>query len=190
LSELGVQSSEVSASDEALKLERELKKLVDDIPELGEFFGFRGIKTILQSSGGGPVTAESQEGTEITFPIGEGEAGEGEGPLDVGQGPGQALVENEEKGTIPAQPISRTSRRGPKIAFNEAPSRSDLAWVDGNNVVINSGHPAYLKVSATSTAKRLHCIFAIANAIQKFMSSSETEEVTFTDRMMAAWGRK
>jgi hypothetical protein len=190
LSELGVQSSEVSASDEALKLERELKKLVDDIPELGEFFGFRGIKTILQSSGRGPVTAESQEGAEITFPIGEGEAGEGEGPLDVGQGPGQALVENEEKGTIPAKPISRTSRRGPKIAFNEAPSRSDLSWVDGNNVVINSGHPAYLKVSANSVAKRLHCIFAIANAIQKFISGSETEEVTFTDRMMAAWGRK
>jgi hypothetical protein len=99
-------------------------------------------------------------------------------------------VENQEKGTIAAQPISRTSRRGPKIAFNEAPSRSDLAWVDGINVVINSGHPAYLKVRANSVAKRLHCIFAIANAIQKFMSSSETEEVTFTDRMMAAWGRK
>jgi hypothetical protein len=190
LNELGIQSSEVSVSDEALKLERELKKLVDEIPELGEFFGFRGKKTILQSNSGGAVTAESQEGAEITYPLGEGEAGGGEGPLDIGQGPGQALVENQEKGTTPARPISRTSHRGPKIAFNAAPSRPDLAWVDGNNVVINSGHPAYLKVSATSTAKRVHCIFAIANAIQKFMSGSETEEVTFTERMMTAWGKK
>jgi len=190
LSELGVQRLEISASDEALKLERELKKLIDDIPELGEFFGFRGVKAILQSTIGGSITADSQEGAEVTFPVGEGEGLGVEGPLDVGEGPGQALVEDQDQGTIAAKPISRTSRRGPKVAFAEIPSRVDLAWVDGNNVVINSGHPAYIKVHTNALAKRLHCIFAIASAIQKFLSSGETQDLMFSDRMMAAWGRK
>jgi len=190
LSELGVQQLELPASDEALKLERELKKLIDDIPELGEFFGFRGVKTILQSDREGQLAADSQEGAEVTFPIGEGEAGEGKGLLDVGEGPGQALVENQDSGAIAAKPISRTGRRGPKIAFAEASNREDLAWVDGSNIVINSGHPAYTKVRTNTVAKRLHCIFAIASAIQKFLSSGQTQDLMFPDRMMAAWGRK
>lgn len=190
LSELGIQSSEISASDEALKLERELKKLVDDIPELGEFFGFRGAKNILQQQSGGPIPAASQEGTEVTFPIGEGEAGGGEGLLDVGEGSGEALTEDQDEGNIPAKPIGRTGRRGPKVTFNEAPSRVDLAWIDGNNVVINSGHPAYIKVSSNATTKRLHCIFTIASAVQKFLFSGQTQDLMFSDRMMAAWGKK
>jgi len=130
LNELGVQQLELPASDEALKLERELKKLINDIPELGEFFGFRGPKTILQPNNQGQFNADSQEGAEVTLPIGEGEAGEGEGPLDVGEGPGQALIDNPDNGTTSAEPISRTGRRGPKIAFAEASDREDLAWVE------------------------------------------------------------
>jgi hypothetical protein len=191
LKELGVQLSEISASDEALKLERELKKLIDEVPELGEFFGFRGPKPILQPSTSGTITADSQEGAELTFPLGEGEGGESQAPIvDIGEGPGEALVENKESGTIPSKPLSRTARRGPKIAFSEVPTRVDLAWVDGNNIVINSGHPAYLKVHSNLTAKRLHCIFAIATAIQRFMFSGQTSDLIFSDRMMAAWGKK
>jgi len=190
LSELGIQSSEISASDEATKLERELKKLVDEIPELGEFFGFRGAKNILQQHNEGPTTATWQEGAEITFPVGEGEAGQGEGPLDIGEGPGEALQEQQEKGDTPAKPITRTGHRGPKVAFNEASGRVDLSWVDGNNVVINSGHPAFIKASSNATTKRLHCIFVIALAVQKFLFTGQTLDLMFSDRMMAAWGRK
>ena len=142
LKELGVQSSEVISSDEVAKLEREIKKLLDDVPELGEFFGFRVRKPVLQNQPSGDILANTQEGAELTFPIGEGESQGGEAPLDVGDGPGEALVENSEEGDIRAKPISRTSRRGPKISLSESPERIDLAWVDGNNIVINSGHPA------------------------------------------------
>lgn len=190
LMELGVQPSEASASDESLKLERELKKLVDEVPELGDFFGFRSPKSILQSSEGGAVVTTLHDGAEVTYPMGEGESAKGEGPLDVGEGPGQALAENVEAGTIPAKPISRTARRGPKIAFTDAPNRVDLAWVDGNSVVINSGHPAYVRVRNNAGTKRLHCIFAIANAVQKFLYGDEAQEMTFSDRMLAAWGSK
>ena len=191
LRDLGVQPTEIVGTDEAAKLERELKKLLDDVPELAEFFGFRTKKTVLNPSDSGSIIAGTYEGIEVTFPVTEGPGGVGPAPVDVGDQPGQALVENKETGTTTARPVSRTARRGPKIAFVEAPDRMDLAWVDGNNVVINSGHPAYIKARSDATARRLHSLFAIASAVQRFLNSqSDTPDLMFTDRMMAAWGKK
>lgn len=190
LKELGVQSSEITAGDEAAKLEREIRRLVEDVPELGEFFGFRMPKPVLQQQSAGDTLADVHEGAELTLPIGEGESQGGEGPLDVGNGPGEALVGKSEEGSTRARPISRTGRRGPKIAFNESPDRVELAWVDGNNIVINSGHPAYRRVISNATANRLHCIYAVANAVQRFLFSGQAEDLMFSDRMMSAWGKK
>lgn len=190
LNEIGVQSVETSASDDAVKLEKELKKLIEDVPELGDFFGFRGPKKILSPDNQGLTSAEPHDGAQITFPMGEGDGEKGgEAPLDVGDSEGKALAETE-NGKKPASPIGRTGRHGPQIAFADVPNRDDLAWVNGNSIVINSGHPAYKKVETNSTAKRLHQLFSIAAAVQKFTSSGETTEITFIDRMMAAWGRK
>lgn len=191
LTELGVEPHEIAGTDEGTKLEREIKKILDDVPALADLFGFRTRKTILQASGSGTITADMQEGVEFTFPTGEGEAGEGPGPVDVGGQPGEALVEDQEHGTQKAAPISRIGRRGPKITFAEAPDRVDLAWVDGNNVVINSGHPSYAKVRSDAAARRLHSLFAIASAVQRFLTSEgDTQALMFTDKMMAAWGSK
>jgi hypothetical protein len=191
LGELGIQPSEISGTDEAIKLERELKKLLDDIPELSEFFGFQTRKTTLQPDSSGTTNATPQEGIEGTFPTGEGEKGEGLGVVGTGEQPGQTLEEDKKTGTKPAEPISRVSRRGPKITFVEAPERDDLAWVDGNNVAINSGHPSYTKVRSDATARRLHNLFSIASAVQRFMATeSKVKELMFIDKMMAAWGKK
>lgn len=190
LKALGVQPPEVTATDEAAKLERELKKLVEDVPELAEFFGFRARKDIPECSENGPIIVNTQEGIEETFPVGEGAKREGPGPVDVGDQPGQALVEDPE-GTGSAKPISRTARRGPKISFVEAPDRMDLAWVEGNNIVINSGHPAYIKIRSDAAARRIHNLFSIASAVQRFLNSqSDCSDLMFTDRMMTAWGKK
>jgi len=187
---LGFESSEIKARNEARRLEKEIRKLVDDVPELGEFFGFRTRKPVLQEQATGGVLASRHEGAELTLPFGEGESQGGEGPLDVGDEPGEALIADPEGGRTKATPISRTGRRGPKVSFSEAPDTRDLAWVDGNNIVVNSGHPAYKKVMANATANRLHCIYAIATAIQRFLYSGETEDLMFLDKMMSAWGRK
>lgn len=191
LGKLGIQPVEIADTDEAARLERELKKLLDDVPELAEFFGFRTRKAVLQSSADGNTMADIHEGIDSTFPVGEGEAGEGPGIVDVGEQPGQALIEDQNDGTESAKPISRTSRRGPKIAFVEAPERVDMSWIDGNNVVINSGHPCYVKVRSNTLARRLHSLFAIASAVQRFLSSgSDAPELMFIDEMMAAWGKR
>ena len=191
LVEIGIQNLEISGTDEAIKLERELKKLLEDIPELSEFFGFQTRKTTLQPDPSGTTNTTLQEGIEKTFPTGEGKEGEGLGVVGTGEQPGQTLEENKETGTKPAEPISRVSRRGPKITFIEAPEKEDLAWVEGNNVAINSGHPSYSKVRSDAKARMLHNLFSIASAVQRFMATeSEVKELMFIDKMMAAWGKK
>jgi len=187
---LGVDTSETSVRDEAIRLEREIRKLIDDVPELEEFFGFRMRKSVLQEQSTGDTLASKQEGAELTLPIGEGEARGDEAPLDVGDGPGEALVEDPESGGVKAAPIARTGRRGPKIGFSEAPDKTDLAWVDGNSIVVNSAHPAYKRVISSTTASRLHCLFAIASAVQRFLYAGRTEDLMFLDKMMSAWGSR
>jgi hypothetical protein len=191
LTDLGMQPIEVGGTDEAAKLERELKKLVEDIPELADFFGFRMRKSVLQLSDTGITSASIQEGSEITFPVGEGNGGKSPGPVDVGNQPGKALVQDQEGGSERVKPVSRSGRQGPKITFADAPDRVDLAWVDGNSVVINSGHSSYAKARSDSTARRLHSLFAIGIAIQRFLAvGGDAQDLMFIDRMMAAWGKR
>jgi hypothetical protein len=191
LEELGVQSQEIIGNNEAIKLEKELKKMLDDIPELSDFFGFRTRKTILQPDNRGTIKAIQKEGREITFPDGKGEKGKGLGYHDDGEQPGTAFSEDKKNGTQAAKPISRVSHRGPKITFIEAPDRKDLAWVEGNNIAINCGHPSYIRVRYNSIAKRIQNLFAIASAIQRFIANERDDgKLMFIDRMMAAWGEK
>lgn len=189
LEELGVQSSEVEMDKEAIKLEKELKKLLEEVPELSQFFGFRGKTDVYNPDEDGSVPVSTQEGSEPTFPEGEGQKGLDGGILGPGENEGHSLIE-EEKGQERANPISRVSRKGPKISFSEARNRQDLAWVDGENITINCSHPSYIKVSSNPTSKRIHNLFAIATAIQRFIASEEenNERLFFIDKMMSAWG--
>jgi len=188
---LGVEPLELPRGDEAARLERELKRLLEDVPELREFFGFRSKKSVLSEGENGTVRADVHEGVEVTFPEGVGEGGGEAGPLEPGDQPGETVIENTESGSKKANPISRTGRRGPKISFASVPDRVDLAWVDGDSVIINSGHPSYIKAESNLFAKRVLCFFAIGSAIQRVMADPDSsQDLAFVDRFMAAWGRK
>ena len=192
LAELGIQQAENEYSSEARKLERELSKILDEVPELAEFFGFRTRKTLLQQSKEGLIDFNLQEGTEPSFPTTDEESEKGLSPVDIGEQPGEAVVQSQEKGITKAKPISRTGKKGPKVSFNPVSDRAEIAWIDGNNVIINSGHPSYLKASNNHQTRRLYNIFAIANAVQRFLNEGEREsppDLTFIDRMMTAWGK-
>jgi len=191
---IGIQSLEsITDADEARKLEREIKKIVEDIPELEEFFGFRAKKTVLQPSASGPLNADVHEGAEGTFSSGDGvkSSKPGKAPLDEGEGAGQALVENQTSGEKKASPISRTARRGPMIGFSSAPEKPELSWVEGNKVVINSGHPSYAKIKSNAQARKVHSFFAIGVAVQRVMSTAASApDLMFVDRLMTALGKK
>jgi len=191
LTDLGVEPTETTDTEEAAKLERELKRLVEDVPELSSFFGFRTRKDVHVPRSDGTTLGTETEGTEPTLPVGEGQGRHGLGIRDVGDQPGTAVIEDREAGREKVEPISRTARRGPKIAFAHAPERVDLAWVDGHNIVINTAHPCYTRASSSATLRRLHSLFSIATAIQRFLGTEEqSPDLGFVDRMMAAWGQR
>jgi len=192
LKKIGVQSQEVIGNNEAIKLEKELKKLLEDIPELSDFFGFPTRKNVFMLDNEGTTDTTQQEGTDSTFPDGNGHHEKKEkGILGPGENPGQYPKEDKKDGNQPAKPFSRKSRRGPKITFVEAIDRKDLAWVEGNNIAINSGHPSYTRIQYNATAKRIHNLFAIASAVQRFIAGEGNDEkYMFIDKMMAAWGGK
>lgn len=186
LQSVGLRGADEQDSSETVRLERELRKIVEDIPELGEFLGFRVRRNVL--SEGGDISASEIEGTQATLPTEDGEKQGGCAPVDRGEDEGTSLVEQDD-GDRKAQSISRRAKRGPRIRFAEAPDRSDLAWAEGNTIVINTGHSCYAKVRSHARARRLHCLFAVACAVQRILASAgEHADLAFIDRMMKAWG--
>ena len=187
LTGLGIQQSEPQNLSEAAKLERELRKIAESVPELSEFFGYRNRTNVLQPKDDGKTIADLHEGIEPTFPEGEGTRSHHPGPPEPGDKPGTALI--EKGGQQRATPITRRGRRGPRISFESRPDQINLAWVDGNTVVINTGHPSYKKANSSSTSRTTHSIFAIAIAIQRFVADPETSgDLMLVDRMLSAWG--
>jgi hypothetical protein len=192
LTKIGVQTLEVSGTDETRRLERELLALLDVLPELESFYGTWAKRTSLAESKDGSVPAVLVEGVEITIPQGTGSAGHSAGVTDIGDQPGTALqMSGDTPPAIRAKPISRVRRQGPKVSFMEGPDRVELAWVSADTIIINSAHPCYQKTTQSSTQRRMYCMFAIASGIQRFCNvGSELQDLTFVDRMMAAWAKK
>jgi len=190
LKELGVKTLEFESDTESRSLERELKRIAEFIPEISDFFGFRDSRKVLSEDARGKVTASEEEGVEVTLPDGDGESYGTEGVLGPGDDPGTAIVERKDGGKR-AKPISRKAKRGPKITFIDTPEKGEMSWVDGNYVCINKAHPAYKRSSSAGKTMRLHNMFAIGSAIQRYLAKeAETPDLEFIDRLMAAWGRK
>lgn len=189
LVEIGIKPVEAINTEEAVKLEQEIKKIINDLPELYQFFGLSIQKKIIAKNPAGDISGQMIEGAQETFPIGEGlKKGRG-GIVDAGDEPGEALIEKTGGGER-ASPITRSRRAGVRITFIDSPDRLELAWLDGNIIVINSGHPSYLKAKNNNYSRRLHNIFSIAVSLDREMKGQGilNREESFIDKMMLAWG--
>ena len=190
LAGLGVQQAESGDPHEVARLEREIRRIAESMPELSDFFGFHNRTRVLRPDDEGSIQADEHEGVEPTFPVGEGHRGDQPGPMAPGDEPGTAFVENEDSGRHRADPITRRARSGPRVGFDSRPERIDLAWVEGNTVYVNTGHHAYKRANANATSRMIHCLFAIASAVQRFLAEPEpTDDLMFMDRMMSVWGK-
>lgn len=189
LSEIGIKPIETIESEEAVKLEQEIKKLVNELPELLQIFGSSIKRDIKQPKINGEIPVSAHEGGDITYPIGEGQRGKGEGYIDEGIDTLSSLKE-EKEGKERASPISRSKRAGVRISFANKPERIELAWLDGNIIFINLGHKSYIKVRNDSKARKLHNIFSIALCLEKELKDQQLIEPAdpFIERMMSAWG--
>jgi len=164
--------------------------LLEDIPELREFFGLRLPKKVLISDNKGDVITKDVNGIEKSFPIGIGNKGNTNGIPDIGIEPGSTIVQDAH-GNHKASTISRSSKQGPKISFVNVSDKLELAWVEGNTIFINNGHPVNNKIKDNYKDKRIFYLVAIGCAIQRFLASQEDKaDLLFIDRILSAWGNK
>jgi len=190
LKEIGVKSVDTISTEDAVKLEQELKKLVKELPELNQLFGPSPKKTSLVENPKGEIDADFTEGVETTFPEGEGHYEGGEEILDPGISEGTALTPSKDGGEK-SSPISRKKRSGIRISFADLPDRNELGWVEGNIVIINNGHPSYQKVHKNNLARKLHNIFSIAVSLDKELKEQEIIEIkdSYVNKLMSVWGK-
>jgi len=196
LKKLGVFQAEELANNDVRSLEKEIKKIIDDVPELSEFFGFRNPKQVLSPKLTGLIDANQVSGADPSFPTGDGPSNKkNKSIVDMGTGEGTAFDTSGGQKLTKADPISRVGNRGPKIQLIKRTDRQEVAWVEGNTIVINISHPGYMKISSNNTAKKLFFIVAVAGAIQKHISSasiasSTVVDLSLLDRIVTAWGSK
>jgi hypothetical protein len=192
LHELGVDTMEVMEKAETLKLERELKKIIDELPELGDFFGQYFRKRLLTPNADGDVQALETEGAEMNFPMGEGQRGQGSRVSFPGEMPGSSM-DNENNGNSRADTLERNTRRGPKCRFVNAPDQEKLSWAEGNYININHGHALFKRFDGKKTVTFLLDMISIAMAVQRLKIQDNPEDdpdLEFIDRMMAKWAAK
>jgi len=190
LQDTGVEPITLVGTREARRLEREIRRMVEDVPELAEFFGFRVRKRVPARGGGASDRPRGQNGGQETLTAAQGTREAGTASVEAPEKPGLAPMGAEEE-VAPAGTRGPTVRRAPKIAFAEVPDRVDLAWVEGNTVVLNTGHPSYTRAHANAMARRLQNMLSIGSAIQRFLGTDGgTPDMMFVDRVLGAWGKR
>ena len=190
LKSIGAQPTQLISAREAARLEKELKRIFREIPELAGFFGVRAPRSGPAPSGVARTGGSSQGETGSLFTVGNPASGTDRAPSQpVGQ-----LTQTDlgpPAGAPGPSADGITVQRVPRIAFAEVPHRVELAWVEGDSVVINAGHPAYAKSYGNTVTRRLHSLLAISSAIQRFLESEgDALDRRFLDRVMAAWGQR
>jgi hypothetical protein len=213
LNEMGVKSIEVIDSEEAIKLEQEVKKLLLEIPEVNNLFDLKSRTNILSGSELGDIKSIYSSGASKTLSdkspgdrilpeeevLGKPEntseaAGKPNetkrGVYDIGNGPGESLVEDL-KGIIRSNITSRRKKAGFKISFANRNDRTDLAWIEKDIIIINSSHPSYLKIRKSSAGRKIHNLFSIVIALWREMQDQGIikDQDLFIDEIMSKWGK-
>lgn len=188
INEIGLKTTPIDENLETRKIEKELMKIIETIPEFSDFFGSNNTKRLCQPNTKGDINADQKEGVDVTFPTGDKSKGKSDGVFDQGDAPGTTYVDNE-KGDYKVTPISRKAKKGPKIIFINSPDLLELSFVEGNTISINSGHKVFIKVKGDFKEKRALYLIAIGCAIMRFRAQQEeTPDLLLIDRILSAWG--
>ncbi|MEW6511715.1 MAG: hypothetical protein AB1428_12240 [Bacteroidota bacterium] len=173
---------------EAKRLEVILNKIIGLLPDLQQFYGVRGGRPGLIEQDEGGLFGERREG----MPTREEEAAEPpsteksviEQALDQAERGDRALEPGDE---IAAVRRIRMSKSGPALRHAHAPGRSDIRWMEGDTVMINTAHPTYLKASEKKVLE-YHNLVAAAMAMLREVPTAG-EKIELLERFMAEWGK-
>lgn len=167
-------------------LEREMSEILRRIPELRLAFATTVIEPVVLPSLDGSFTAESVDGIQITARHGEGSAGTGEVPTTPGPDEGQGFL-IEPTGPVPARTRTRRTRRGPNIRLIPEPERSDMGWITGDTVFVNTAHVGYVKAQRESQIRYHRRLIVLLTLCEEAPVTGE-QRLGLLARAIAQWG--
>lgn len=155
------------------EIERVLKNMLDDFPELGPLLGKRGIK-----GGRAPGPGEPSEPTEPP-----------EEPPEPPPEPTEPQIEPPPEGHPPEpKPPGHRKPPGLMIGFEDNPDREDLGWSMESTIWINKGHPAYIR-AIESKAENYHIVLSVAWVLSGHLEAEKSPQ-KFINRFLSSWGAR
>ena len=182
----GITVAEPKRSPLSAKLERELTKIVRQLPELRDFDGLlRKSQTLRKSDDGDVLTSPAKSRTES----GAGSTSTRNGAGDTSNGnTGNSRAEDANSQTRAKRQRSRRNQ-GPRVAFEDQPDRHETAWLASDTIVVNEGHPAYQRQISQDQARLTYCMFAIGVALDKADIAPPEDGGSYVDRFITVWGQ-
>ena len=183
LTKHGVSIAEPQRNQLSARLERELSKMIGNLPELRDFDG------LLQKS---KKLRKNRNGNILTSDVRSTSEGEGtpSGTVDgTDRGNGGSSRQADKDGKTKARAQRSRRNQGPRVAFEEHPSRGETAWIDASTIVINSGHAAYRIRTTNDQARLTYCIFAMGVALDKADLDGIDDGTSYVDKFVTAWGQ-
>ncbi len=185
LAKHGVATVESQRNRLSERLEREMAKMVKNLPELQDFDGLlRKSRALRKNDDGETLTSESksQNGSENTHDK------TGNNTDNGSSGSGRSRTEDKTGNTRAKRQRSRRNQ-GPRVAFEEHPGRGETAWLNSDVIIINSGHGAYRRQATQAQASLTYCMFAIGVALDKAGLVPSYDEVSYVDKFITIWGQ-
>jgi hypothetical protein len=144
------------------KLEREINKLLRDpvFQDFNPFLKLHSRQTLIQSPSGdirgGEVEGAQKTGGTFVGP------GVGQGVDVIGPDEGKSIIESE-SGDKQGISAMRRLRHGIAINLKDEPKKPEESWLTSEAIVINTGHPVFLKSGVlghpAETQHILRCVF-------------------------------
>ena len=185
-----LERKEASADKDTRRLQRLVNRIVGEIPDLQQFYGFRSDKVGLVHDAGGNLFGtnpdmalnpenereSSSEKEELIQSVANGLEDDSRG--------GRALEDGDDLAAIKRL---RSVKFGPAIHYVESPDRADISWMEGDTVLINTAHPTYKKAIEKKVAE-YHDLFAVALAMLREVPTAH-EKLELLEKFMSGWGR-
>lgn len=184
LAQHGVAVAEPRRNQLSVKLERELSKMLKQLPELRDFDGLlRKSRRLRKNADGDILTSDVKSQSQK-------ENARSQNKDSVGNRNGGSSRQIDKDGKTRANRSRSRRNQGPRVAFEEHPSRNETAWIDsGNIIVINNGHAAYRSRTTNVQAELTYCMFAMGVALDKAGIDHSGDSTSYVDKFITAWGQ-